>query len=75
MKAWLKKMLGPKDLIEHRGLSATDDYVVALVGELNNDARELDMMVAHLQDENKRLRGEIRVLTEALRDATRKGVE
>jgi hypothetical protein len=70
MKQWLKNLLGPKDLIEHRGLSATDDYVIARVGEINKDARELDMMVAHLQDENKRLRGEIRILTEALRDAT-----
>ena len=86
MKAWIKRVLGqPEQPQINTELNALDNYVIVSKDELdrilaelkdyrdlqlNVDARELDMMVAHLQDENKRLRGEIRILTEALRDAT-----
>jgi hypothetical protein len=72
MKAWIKRALGLQDEPQiHTDLNAIDDYVVvkkkdldALVGELQDlrnrdvkmDARELDLLVAELEHENKLLR-------------------
>lgn len=72
MKEWIKKILGKEpDPAPNTDLNALDDYVVvkrkdldALVAELQDlrsknlstDARELDMMVAELEQENKLLR-------------------
>ena len=86
MKNWINKLLGRgPDPAPNTDLNATDDYVVvkrldleSLVAELQDlrsrnlstDARELDMMVANLESENKKLKLDIEVLTSALRDAT-----
>ena len=72
MKAWIKRALGLQDEPQiNTDLNAVDDYVVvkkkdleALVEELQElrsrdvkmDARELDLMVAELEQENKLLR-------------------
>ena len=72
MKAWIKRTLGLQDEPQiNTDLNAVDDYVVvkkkdleALVEELQElrsrdvkmDARELDLMVAELEQENKLLR-------------------
>lgn len=72
MKAWIKRTLGLQDEPQiNTDLNAVDDYVVvkkkdldALVEELQDlrsrdvktDARELDLMVAELEQENKLLR-------------------
>lgn len=86
MKNWINKLLGRgPDPAPNTDLNATDDYVVvkrldleSLVAELQDlrsrnlstDARELDLMVANLESENKKLKLDIEVLTSALRDAT-----
>lgn len=88
MKEWINKVLGRKAQEPiNTDLNALDDYVVvkkkdldALIAELqdlrnqgvNTDARELDMMVANLELENKKLKMDVEVLTSALRDATMK---
>lgn len=72
MKEWIQKILGKNpDPAPNTDLNALDDYVVvkrkdldALVAELQDlrsknlstDARELDMMVAELEQENRLLR-------------------
>lgn len=72
MKEWINKVLGRKvEEPINTDLNALDDYVVvkrkdldALIAELQDlrgqnikaDARELDMMVAELEQENKLLR-------------------
>ena len=72
MKTWIKRTLGLQDEPQiNTDLNAVDDYVVvkkkdldALVEELQDlrsrdvktDARELDLMVAELEQENKLLR-------------------
>lgn len=88
MKEWINKVLGRKAQEPiNTDLNAIDDYVVVkkkdldgLIAELqdlrnqgvNTDARELDMMVANLELENKKLKMDVEVLTSALRDATMK---
>jgi hypothetical protein len=89
MKAWIKRTLGLQDEPQiNTELSAVDDYVVvkkkdldALVGELadlrsmnlSTDARELDLLLGNMEMENKKLKMDIEVLTQALRDATMNG--
>lgn len=89
MKAWIKRVLGSRDEPQiNPELNALDNYVIVSREELdrilaelkayrglklNTDARELDMMVADLEQENKKLRLDIQILTSALRDATRPG--
>jgi hypothetical protein len=88
MKEWINKVLGRKAQEPiNTDLNALDDYVVVkkkdldgLIAELQDlrgqnistDARELDMMVANLELENKKLKMDVEVLTSALRDATMK---
>jgi hypothetical protein len=72
MRAWIKRILGsPDEPQTNTNLNAIEDYVVvkkndleALVAELQElrirdpktDARELDLMVAELEQENRLLR-------------------
>jgi hypothetical protein len=72
MRAWLKRILGPRDEPQiNTDLNALDNYVVVNKSELDRileelrdlrardpklDARELDLMVAELEHENKLLR-------------------
>ena len=72
MKDWIKRILGSSDEPQaNPNLNAIDDYVVvnkneleAILDELKElrardpkaDARELDLMVAELEHENKLLR-------------------
>lgn len=72
MKAWIKRTLGLTDEPQaNANLNALDDYVVvkksdldALLAELQElrsrdlqaDARELDLMVAELEQENRLMR-------------------
>lgn len=72
MRAWLKRILGPREEPQiNTDLNAIDNYVVvnkseldAILDELKDlrardpklDARELDLMVAELEHENKLLR-------------------
>ena len=72
MKDWIKRILGSSDEPQiNTNLNAIDDYVVvnkneleAILDELKElrardlkaDARELDLMVAELEHENKLLR-------------------
>jgi len=93
MKAWIRRVLGqPEQPQINTELNALDNYVIVSKDELekildelrdlrsqkvDTDARELDMMVADLEQENRlirarneRLQGEINLLTNALRDAT-----
>jgi hypothetical protein len=72
MIGWLKRILGPSDEPQiNTDLNALDNYVVvnkseldAILDELKDlrsrepklDARELDLMVAELEHENKLLR-------------------
>lgn len=72
MRAWLKRILGsPDDPQINTDINALDNYVVvnkseldAILDELRDlrardpklDARELDLMVAELEHENKLLR-------------------
>jgi hypothetical protein len=89
MKAWIKRTLGLRDEPQiNTDLNAVDDYVVvkkkdldALVGELadlrsmnlSTDARELDLLLGNMEAENKKLKMDLEVLTQALRDATMNG--
>jgi len=86
MKAWIKRTLGLQDEPQiNTELSAVDDYVVvkkkdldALVAELGDlrsmnlstDARDLDLLLGNVEAENKKLKMDVEVLTQALRDAT-----
>jgi len=86
MKAWIRRVLGqPEQPQINTDLNALDNYVVVNKDELDRildelrdlrgqqvgtDARELDMMVANLEQENKKLQLDIAILTQALRDAT-----
>lgn len=86
MKQWIKRILGSPDGPQiNTDLNALDDYVVVnkneldkILDELRNlrnrdvkaDANELDMRVAELELENKKLKLDVEVLTTALRDAT-----
>lgn len=72
MKAWLKRILGSRDEPQiNTDLNALDNYVVvnkneldAILEELRDlrardpklDARELDLMVAELEQENRLMR-------------------
>jgi hypothetical protein len=40
---------------------------------LSTDARELDLLLGNMEMENKKLKMDIEVLTQALRDATMNG--
>lgn len=86
MKAWIKRILGsPGDPQSNGELNALDNYVVVqkealdeLLDELqelrslnmSTDARDLDLLLGHSQAENKKLKMDIEILTQALRDAT-----
>ena len=87
MKAWIKRVLGsPEQAQSNTELNALDNYVIVSKDELDRilaelkayrelpldiDARELDLMVAEFDQENKQLRRDIEILTSALRDATK----
>lgn len=88
MKTWIKKILGHKaEALGSTEINATDDYVVVnkreldgLIEELQDlrslnlstDARDLDLLLGNMEVENKKLKLDVEVLTQALRDATMK---
>lgn len=86
MKAWIKRIMGSRDEPQiNTDLNAVDDYVVVnkreldgLIEELQDlrsmnlstDARDLDLLLGNMEVENKKLKLDVEVLTQALRDAT-----